>query len=194
MNELFLSASIPVHGRKFFEGSDPTLIHAAVRAFAILALGRRHIVWGGHPSITPMIWAACEYLGVEYAHCATLYQSTHFAELFPEENRFFKNVRYIEKRENEAESIRAMRMAMMERSGIAGAVFIGGMEGVEEESSIFRELHANKPCLFLLAPGGAAGYLANTTSNNFGQRPDSTDFTAIFTKVFGINTSEVRAS
>src|SRR5258705_4522652 len=38
-------------------------------------LGRRLLVWGGHPAITPMIWAAANDMGVDYGAWVHLYQS-----------------------------------------------------------------------------------------------------------------------
>lgn len=65
MSAIFLSASIPVPGRgNFYKTADPFLIQTAVREFVTLALGRRMIVWGGHPAITPMVWAVCTDLVV----------------------------------------------------------------------------------------------------------------------------------
>ena len=76
VNAIFLSASVPVAGRgSYYQTAEPFLIQLAVREFLTLALGRRRIVWGGHPAITPMVWAVCEDLGVEYADSVTLYQS-----------------------------------------------------------------------------------------------------------------------
>jgi hypothetical protein len=67
MTAVFLSASVPVMGRgNFYETADPFLIQSAVREFVTAVLGRRLIVWGGHPAITPMVWAVCEDLGVSF--------------------------------------------------------------------------------------------------------------------------------
>ncbi len=64
MGAIFLSASVPVPGRgTYYQSADPFLIQFAVRELITAALGRRLIVWGGHPAITPMVWAACEDLG-----------------------------------------------------------------------------------------------------------------------------------
>src|SRR5947207_7693613 len=132
MKEVFLSASVPAKGRKYCRSSDPVLIHAAVRAFAMLVLGRRRIVWGGHPSITPMLWAACESLGVKYAKCVTLYQSLYFDEFFPEANAHFRNVKYVKKAKTKTASLYAMRVAMLRRPAIEASVFIGGMQGIND--------------------------------------------------------------
>ena len=68
MSAIFLSASVPILGRGIYhETANPFLIQSAVREFVTVALGRRLIVWGGHPAITPMVWAVCEDLGVEFS-------------------------------------------------------------------------------------------------------------------------------
>src|SRR5260221_13731380 len=92
MSGIFLSASVPVAGRgNFYETANPFLIQTAVREFVSAALGRRLIVWGGHPAITPMVWAVCEDLGVEFAKSVVLYQSKFYQDVFPEENKRFGN-------------------------------------------------------------------------------------------------------
>src|SRR6266446_10878583 len=97
MNAVFLSASVPVPGRgNYYETANPFLIQTAVREFVTTALGRRLVVWGGHPAITPMVWAVCEDLGVEFAKAVVLYQSSFFKDIFPEENQRFGNVVYVD--------------------------------------------------------------------------------------------------
>ncbi len=192
MKEIFLSASVPIKGRKYFTGADPLLIHSAVRAFAMLALGRRRIVWGGHPSITPMLWAACESLGVKYAQCVTLYQSLYFEEMFPEENARFRNVKYVQKRKTLAESLLAMRAAMLQRRAIESAVFIGGMEGIADEYLLFRKFQKAKPCLFVAAPGGAARAIAFSNGYKVREDPAPTNFTKLYIEKLGIDPTEKR--
>src|ERR1700691_5594227 len=88
MSAIFLSASVPTIGRgNYYETADPFLIQSAVREFVTVALGRRLVVWGGHPAITPMVWAVCEDLGVDFARSVVLYQSRYFSDIFPEENK-----------------------------------------------------------------------------------------------------------
>jgi hypothetical protein len=95
MSAVFLSAGVPIPGRgNFHEDANPFLIQFAVRELLTLVLGRRHLIWGGHPAITPMVWSVCEDLGVVYAENVTLYQSLYFDEAFPEENKKFGNVVY----------------------------------------------------------------------------------------------------
>jgi hypothetical protein len=83
---IFLSASVPVPGRgRYFETADPFLIQVAVRELVTAMIREHVIVWGGHPAITPMIWAICQDLGVEYSESVILYQSRFFQDRYPEE-------------------------------------------------------------------------------------------------------------
>lgn len=162
MNAIFLSASVPAAGRgDYYESADPFLIQTAVREFVMVALGRRLIVWGGHPAITPMVWAVCEDLGVSYAKAVVLYQSRFFRDCFPEENQRFGNVQYVDAVPGDQEaSLCRMREVMLSRRDLEAAVFIGGMEGVLAEHAIFARLHPAAKVVPVPSPGGAARDLA----------------------------------
>jgi hypothetical protein len=176
---IFLSASVPVAGRgNYYESADPFLIQSAVREFVTAALGRRLIVWGGHPAITPMVWAVCDDLGVSFAKAVVLYQSTFYAEVFPEENKRFGNVQYIKSVSNDREaSLLSLRRAMLSRDDLEAAVFIGGMEGILAEYAIFSELHPKSKVVAVPAPGGAARQLAEQLGIN---RSEDLDFARFF--------------
>ncbi len=74
MGAIFLSASVPLLGSApFDQDSEPQMIQSAVSALATVALGRKTIVWGGHPSITPMLLSSAQDLGVQYATAVWLY-------------------------------------------------------------------------------------------------------------------------
>lgn len=162
MNSIFLSASVPIPGRgRYYETANPFLIQMAVREFLTLALGRRRIVWGGHPAITPMVWSVCQDLGVRYSDAVVLYQSRFFEDMFPEENAHFANVHYVDAVAGDrAMSLQAMRNEMLSREDLEAAVFIGGMEGIQEEYDLFSTLHPKSKVVFVPAPGGAARDLA----------------------------------
>jgi hypothetical protein len=189
MAQIFLSASIPVQGRgNFFESADPFLIQFAVRELMTVCLGRRRIVWGGHPAITPMVWAVCESLDVRYASAVRLYQSRYFEEWFPEENRRFRNVTFTPAAPNDrAASLDVMRRTMLAEPFDA-AVFIGGMEGIFDEHRIFRELHPKAKVMALSAPGGAAMQLAKKLR----QKNDGIDFARLFHRRLSIAATEAR--
>src|SRR3546814_4204230 len=93
MNEIFLSASVPEHGRgDFYETANPFLIKFAVRELITVCLGRRRIVWGGQPSITPMVLAVCRVFGLEFEAPVLLYPSTYYKNRFLEDNKYFVTV------------------------------------------------------------------------------------------------------
>lgn len=186
---IFLSASVPRPGRgHFHESADPFLIQFAVRELLTVALGRRQIVWGGHPAITPMIWAVCADLGLVYAKAVALFQSRYFSAEFPEENDNFSNLTVVEGVEGDREkSLERMRREML--SGpFHAAVFIGGMEGVLDEYELFSSLHPGAVVLPLFAPGGAARDLAV----RLGAGEDRLDFTRLFSTALGIGMHEPR--
>lgn len=189
MTQIFLSASVPVKGRgNFLDSADPFLIQFAVRELMTVCLGRRRIVWGGHPAITPMVWAVCESLDVKYASAVRLYQSQFFREWFPEENKLFGNVRFVPAVEDSREaSLEAMRREMLAEPFDA-AVFIGGMEGIFDEHKIFRELHPKAKVIALSAPGGAAMQLAKRLR----QKNDGIDFARLFHRKLSIAATEPR--
>lgn len=163
MGAIFLSASVPVIGRApFDQDSEPQFIQSAVSALATVALGRRTIVWGGHPSITPMLWASAQDLGVQYATAVRLFQSRFFStEDFPEENKNFANVSYVDAIEKDlAKSLHYMREKMLRSTQFDAAVFIGGMQGIYDEHAMFSAFHPNAKCLPIAITGGATRTLA----------------------------------
>jgi hypothetical protein len=193
MNAIFLSASVPIVGRgNFHEDADPFLIQFAVREFVTAALGRRLIVWGGHPAITPMVWAVCEDLGIDFAKAVVLYQSRFFEELFPEENTRFANVVYVDAVPNNRDaSLRQMREAMLSRNDLSAAVFIGGMEGVLAEYDMFSTFHPVAKVLAVAAPGGAAKQLARNLGTAEGPS-EGLDFVRLFHSELDIQPDEKR--
>lgn len=162
MSAIFLSASVPIVGRAHYhETANPFLIQCAVRELVVAVIRTHQIVWGGHPSITPMIWSICEDLNVDYARAVMLYQSRFFEDRFPEENQRFGNVVFTDAVPQDRDaSLLHMREAMLSRDDLVAAVFIGGMEGVEVEFDLFRRHHPGALVLPVPAPGGAALDLA----------------------------------
>lgn len=157
MSAVFLSASVPLPGRAGFRTGDAYLIREAVSAFVEVVLGRRPIVWGGHPAVTPMIWAAAEYFGISYRTSVALFQSQFFADRYPEDNDRFGNVTFVPAAEAGLEaSLLAMRMAMLKSQPFESAVFIGGMEGILAEYEMFKGEYPKARVVALPSPGGVA--------------------------------------
>lgn len=192
MSAIFLSASIPEPDEPGIPEADPLLIHAAIRSFLALVLGRRHIVWGGHPSITPMVHAACADLGLEYFDCVTLYQSLYFKDIFPADNEKFDNVVLIPEEPDLQSSLRALREAMFQQNDFEGAVFVGGKRGVEDEYVLLKNIQPDTLFVPIHAPGGVAAELALRS----GYQPDAdeyaTDFTSYLIEKLGVSPSEPR--
>jgi hypothetical protein len=158
-----------------------------------LALGRRRIVWGGHPAITPMIWSVCQDLGLRYSDAVVLYQSRFFQEIYPEENAHFANVHFTEAVDRDREaSLLSMRRAMLARDDLYAAVFIGGMEGILAEYQLFTEFHPSAKVLAVPAPGGAARELAVRLRNFSAEQLESVDFAQMFWRELEISPKERR--
>lgn len=175
MGAIFLSASVPLTNRgTYHETANPFLIQCAVRELLISVIRQHQIVWGGHPAITPMLWSVCEDLGVDYADAVVLYQSRFFEDDFPEENLKFGNVIFTDAVAGDREaSVLHMRKEMLARRDLTGAVFIGGMEGVETEHAIFKYYHPHASVLPVSSPGGAALNLA--LDHGYGTQADLAD-------------------
>lgn len=55
-----------------------------------------------------------------------------------------------------------MRVRMLTEQQFRSAVFVGGMDGIQDEAEAFRCLWPNATRIFVVAPGGVASQLAYT--------------------------------
>ena len=155
---VFLSAGVPEPGAKHFvrEG-DLAAISAAISALLYVTLGRRKLVWGGHPAITPMIWSVATGMGVDYGEWVLLYQSGAFEDDFPEETRRFRNVVVTDAMGGDkVASLGQMRNRMLTESVFQAAVFIGGMGGILTEYELIKELAPTANIVPIASTGGAS--------------------------------------
>lgn len=192
---IFLSASVPdtKRGPEFVATADSVAISAAVSDLLYVTLGRRPLVWGGHPAITPMIWTVAQDIGVDYGKWVRLYQSRHFREEFPEENERFQNVIYTEDVDNDREkSLLAMREQMFSDHEYSAAVFIGGMEGIFEEFELFRRFQPEAAVIPVASTGGAAFELAERLSTVPDDLLNDLDYVALFHRHLKISVQEKR--
>ena len=162
---VFLSASFPSGTRgtsfePFDAGAIADAVTAVVRA-VLVAKGR--ILFGGHPTITPLVLMVASELD---AKCAVdVFQSQWFEDQITRETRAlqeagFGAIHWIPQRATREGSLQAMREAMLrhDRKLIAG-VFVGGMDGVLEEYELFQRFQPRGPRVSLVGPGGAAAKL-----------------------------------
>ncbi len=157
LKKVFLSASIPLADRdpKYFDTADNTAIRDSVIALARIILPKAELIWGGHPSITPLIRAVLEKQQLDVAKHVMLYQSNFFAKFFPPENEYFEKLIRTDALADRASSLELMRKKMILENEFCAAIFIGGMEGVEDEYKLFKDAHPNVP-VFPIASTGAA--------------------------------------
>lgn len=158
---IFLSASIPDPKRneKYFTTADIVAIRDAVRALATVVIPRSYLVWGGHPAITPLIRYVMTTFKVDVKDHITLYQSEFFKKLFPADNKYFENVIVVPERNNRDDSLLDMRLKMLKDNEFKVGIFIGGMEGVEDEYNLFKEIHPNAKILPVASTGAAAKFI-----------------------------------
>lgn len=183
MKNIFLSASIPLPDRhpKYYETADIIAIRDAIIALVSISLNKCRIVWGGHPSITPLVYYVIERMLVnnlqreDYSLLLSveekeqiaqklktqaqkhvkLYQSLFFKEIFPEDNDKFENIVFTENAGDIHSSIQLMRERMFSENEFSAAVFIGGMDGIEVEFNMFKEKHPDAVLLPVASTGGA---------------------------------------
>lgn len=170
---LFLSASVPVAGRadgKYLATADIIAIRDAVIALASVALPRYHLIWGGHPSITPLIANVLRHSNKEVNSSVTVYQSSYFVKEFPKENKDVEHVVVTESLGERGSSLELMRRQMVSENDYAAAVFIGGMDGVEDEYKMFVESHPEAKVFPMASTGAAALMLYEANTDAFDER------------------------
>lgn len=168
LNKIFLSASIPSPDRhkKFYDTADIVAIRDSVRALATVVIPQAHLIWGGHPSITPLIRYVLDRLKVNLKDHVTLYQSLFFEDKFPDDNFAFENIVLTAKANTLSQSLSIMRETIMEENHFQAAIFIGGMDGIDDEFNLFSHYYPDKPVFPLASTGAAAGILYDKLKQN----------------------------
>lgn len=162
LSPVFLSASLPDPRRdpKYFATGNTVAIRDAVVALTTVVLPRTRLVFGGHPAITPMVKWVAEQLG--HFDRLRMFQSKFFREHYLADVEVFKyeevEAVWAESRaEMRAKSLTKMRTEMLLSESFSAAVFVGGMEGVEEEYDLAKELRELRDVpRFPVATTGAA--------------------------------------
>jgi hypothetical protein len=192
---IFLSASVPDPRRapEYAKTADSVAIGSAVAALLHVVLGRRLLIWGGHPAITPMIWALAEGMGLEYGNWVQLYQSDYFKDEFPEDNEKYRNTIVTPKVEDNREaSLRVMRETMFAKHQFDGAVFIGGMKGIIDEFELFKAFHPHETVVPLLSTGGATLELGKHVKSHVDDLQSDLDYVAVLHRHLSIDVRELR--
>lgn len=161
LKNIFLSASIPLKERdeKYFDSADIIAIRDAVIALTTVVLPKHRLIWGGHHSITPIIYHIMQRLDLNIQKHVTLYQSLFFEKHFPEDNNKFENIIFTENKFEKDASLLLMRKRLFTENTFVAGIFIGGMEGIEDEFKLFRELQPQAFVLPIASTGAAAKIL-----------------------------------
>lgn len=167
LKNIFLSASIPLFERhpKYIETADIIAIRDSVIALTKAVLPNNRLIWGGHPSITPLINYVVQKYNYNVQDYIKLYQSLWFKNSFPEDNNKFDNIVFVEEGKDMQSSISLLRSRMLTENKFEAAVFIGGMEGVEKEYVMFKQLHPDAIVIPLASTGAAAKLLFENMEN-----------------------------
>ena len=192
---IFLSAGVPDPKREpeYAATADSVAIGAAVSALLHVTLGRRLLVWGGQPAITPMIWVVAQDIGIDYGRWVRLYQSRYFEDEFPEDNERFQNVTFTDNVERDREkSLLLMRERMFSEHVFKAAVFIGGMGGIVDEYELFRRLQPDAAVVPVVSTGGATLEVASGVGALPNELADELDYVALFHRQLGISVKEER--
>lgn len=169
LNKVFLSASIPYPDRdkKYYNTADIISIRDAVRALATVVIPKAQLIWGGHPSITPLIRFVMDRMNIDLKKHITLYQSLFFEDKFPPDNFAFENIVLTERKNSRNESLELMRSRLINENDFKVGIFIGGMEGINEEYVMFKERHPYALTLPIASTGAAAKILYENQPQSF---------------------------
>lgn len=194
MGAIFLSASVPTR-EPYSLDCRPQEIQAAINALAQVVLGRKKLVWGGHPAITPLLWSAAQAIGVEYAMAVELFQSRLFQQVLPAENSHFANVNFVDAVGTDTDaSLWEMRNEMLTSTEFEAAIFIGGMNGILDEHKLFTRYWPKATCIPIARTGGAAAELANALGYLPPEDLAPLDFVGLLYRGLGIRPSQKRES
>jgi hypothetical protein len=171
---IFLSASIPTadSGPQYFKTMDVVAIRDCIKALVATAVPRFTLVWGGHPSITPLIRLLAESSPENVGDNFVLYQSREYGHIAPKDNDYFRHLKWVEKSKNEAASQYLLRQRMISEPTYICAVFVGGMDGIESEFDEFRQKHPLAPLFPIASTGGAASLLFDKWHKELALRPE----------------------
>ncbi|MGY3558468.1 hypothetical protein ACVWXP_001737 [Bradyrhizobium sp. USDA 4463] len=170
-----MSASVPSPSRNpiYFETADVIAIRDAIRALVAVILEQRiQLVFGGHPAITPMIRLQINQVGVPVGDRVVMFQSKFYGREFPNDNAAFEKVVLTKGIDNDRDKSLAYMREQMLSGEFRSGFFIGGMEGVEDEYSMFGKMHPKTPRFPIASTGAASARLFQSDSRLQERHPE----------------------
>ena len=188
LKNIFLSASIPLKERNhiYYETADVIAIRDCVSSLAKVVLPECRLIWGGHPSITPLIGSILESVNVNIKEHVHLYQSDYFRQMFPVENEeFSESLIVTDNIGSRDESLALMREKMIVNNDFIAGIFVGGMEGVEGEFELFTQSNPEAMVLPMASTGAAALKIYEAGDGKFdASLKDDYAYIALFYRLF----------
>jgi hypothetical protein len=164
MTRVFLSASFPSGERgdafRPYRTADIGAAASAV-AEAVLRTGA-DLVFGGHPTISPLVLQIAGLL--KAGRQVEIWQSDSYRDVVtPEVHRLVgeegARLLRVPKGKDRPSSLALLRDRML-AEGAAAAFFVGGMEGIGDEFHLLRQTHPDTPAFLFVTPGGMTARLA----------------------------------
>ncbi|MBF0371649.1 MAG: hypothetical protein HQL52_19610 [Magnetococcales bacterium] len=152
---VFLSASVPDLARKpQYADCKPLAIRDAVLALAMeTSIRNIPLIFGGHPSITVFLARWAKHTG-QVDH-VTLYQSRFFEDQFPPEIKAIPELKLVDKVAGKLlPNLTHFRQVMLSENNIGLGVFMGGMDGLQEERDILQRSHPKAVLMPMIQLGG----------------------------------------
>lgn len=205
---VFLAASYP--SREYASTADSHEIARAVKAL-LGAVFHEHgkIVFGGHPSISPVVLMMAREFGEKDG--VWIYQSELFRPLVVQASLDLKEegygiIKFIKAEPGESPepgkctaSLKKMRESMIAETDPIAAVLIGGDSGLGEELVLFRRRYPHRPVFPIGGPGGKArelllsgrGFLPKEFPRFWDQLGSSRNYIALMNQAVELITSNL---
>ena len=174
---ILLSVSVPDYGTDFHNNCDQMLIQASMRTFLFTAIGKKHVVFGGHSSIACLILAVCEDKGVKDGFAVTIYYPEEDGNPAPADWQHLATFIPVPAGENIAE-------VMASSHPYEAGVFIGGQEDILDAHKRFVRHQPQAKILAPRSPGGAAATIEPAVHSKY---DELMDYVGLFTKELGVD-------
>ena len=198
---VFMSASVadPARGNEYRSPLQPAhLIRDAVIQLGHFVFARGwNLVFGGHPTISPMVLAVARNRLTGNEKLVVAFQSLVFKNVIPAETvQLWEHGSLLltPQLADEPSSLAEMRRLMVTVPDLRAAIFIGGMKGVREESEAFDLHNPACPRFALGSTGSAAADLLNREPNaHCGDNPglletlrDNRAYAVVMRRIFAV--------